>query len=181
MNEWIDLKEWNVVFPIKYGRENVVEFYSDICPIYSNKFIYDRENNKVKGAIGYCILFHKEHERLLGEQSKGFELRYDDKGNIITYKKNPMPSNIRLYKPNYNYKTETWFESATDKEIAQIEYDEYTLLDTPRYNRLMTSKNIVEDYDSYMDNLFSFLNDKGVKTLPKPSTNLSNFKTEMLG
>lgn len=45
----------------------------------------------------------------------------------------------------------------------------------------MTSKNLIEDYDNYMNNLFSFLNDKEVKTLPKPSSNLSIFKIEMIG
>lgn len=58
----------------------------------------------------------------------------------------------------------------TDKEKAQIDYDEYSLLDTPRYNRLMTSKNLIEDYDNYMNNLFSFLNDKEVKTLARKPT-----------
>lgn len=181
MNEWIELKEWNVVFSIKYGRENVVEFYSDICPIYSNKFIYDKENMKVKGAEGYCILTHEEHEKLLNEQSNGKELRYNGSGQIILYEKQPIPEGKKFYKIDYNYTTETWIETATDKEKAQIDYDEYSLLDTPRYNRLMTSKNLIEDYDNYMNNLFSFLNDKEVKTLPKPSSNLSVFKIEMIG
>lgn len=182
MNEWIDLREYNVVFSIKYGKENSVEFYSDLIPMYSDKFIYDRENNKVRGAKGYCILSHDEHKRLLNEQSKGFELRYDDNGQIITYKKKPVPENIKFYKIDYDYRTETWIETATEKEKAKIDYDEYLLLDTPRYNRLMTQQNLISNYDEYLNSLSIFLDDSGktMKILPIPSKELENFKNKVL-
>lgn len=177
LNEWIDLKEYNVVFPIKYGRENVAEFYSDLVPIYSDKFIYDYENNKVKGAEGYCILSHEEHERLLNEQSKGLELRYDKLGNIITYNKKPMPQDVKFYEPEYNYITEVWEEKANAEQIARIDYEEYSKFDTPRFNRILTTQDLITDYDNYLLELETFLSreTKNMERLPVPSVRLKEF------
>lgn len=178
-NDFIKIEDYNVVYPIKYNKNIFIEFISDLVPSFSDKFIYDYENLKVKGADGYCIINRVEHARLLSEQSKGFDIIYDGKGGVTTYKKPPLPNDTIWYKPQYDYELEIWEEMADKKTIANMEYEAYLTLDTPRHSRVMIRLNIIDDYDDYINNLLLFIEDK-ISELPKPSEELLKYKLSVL-
>lgn len=187
MNNFIDRKDWNFVYPVKYGIENSLEIYCDLVPEYSDMFIYD--GDKVKGADGYCIISHEEHARLMEAQSNGYELRYNQNGQIIAYEKKPYPINKELVKPEYDYKNEKWVEKATSLEVVQKSYDNYSMLDTPRFNRVMIKDGIIDDYDKFMlecENYIDSNSSDNIKinennVIPKPSPELELFYNKMKG
>lgn len=113
----------------------------------------------------------------LPDEKKLEDGQYIEGENIITVSKIE-----NAISQSWNKESHTWIDITTELEIAQNQYNEYKVLDTPLNLARLEKQGLKEEYVTMMDQLFEIISQLGETqkylkiVIPKPSQKLIDFK-----